>query len=907
MPTLPVLTGRVEELDAVEEAWARTVADRSRGPQVVLLTGDAGSGKSRLVAEVLRRLRPTPGVILSGGARAFDPAPYDWLASALVGQPIGHLPVPADVLGWLTQRDGERAQRRLSPSAVLRAADGVVRGLVGEGPGVLVVEDLHDLDPASLTLVAELAGGPPLPCLLLVTSRAPHEAAFPPAATRTLRRLTGSPWLVRRHLGALTLPETAELVEGLLGVAPPPEIVRSLQARTDGNPYWLCELVAAHRAAGVQALAEAPLPAHLAAQVADRLDGEPGFVGDVARAAALLGDVVQPEALSAVCGDEVEAALRRLVDLGILVVDPDGPLRFRYPLAAEALAASALPAQRRHVHERALLAAVERDDAVAVARHARALGRRDVAAEAAVRVAADLLATGRAEDALDMVDIGAQEPALLRVGATAAIVAGRFPTAMRYAQRWLDRLPPDASEAELAEVHRHCADAAWHAGNVAEHLTYLALAGDAAAEAESLLRLGRPAAAVEAADAALKDMPEHPGATVTLGAALVASGNPVRGAAQLRLGRQRAEDQRDPLAFGRAVEQLAALGGWSAYEEAMATLIRHRLEFRVGVTVWHGVELAVREGDLGRAEALLAARMAVEPDQPQRAVLLAAAGLLAVERGADGDADRLLARAEATLTGIDRPDAIHQVELLRLALVARRGGGQQSWQAFTVYLGRVPFEDRPGWLADATRWALRGGARAARVREAVPLELFAALPRTGAQLACLLGAAAGDDDEALAQGLAGLEVDQGSATRRKVGKRWRGTGELRVEERLPAWQDAEIHATLARTLVRLGKPEKAREHAEAAVALLRRWSGWRQAEADGLVASVRSGGDLTARELQVLECLAAGMSNQQVARSLGISIRTVTVHVSNLLRKTGAASRTEAALWAVRHRVVSAR
>jgi DNA-binding NarL/FixJ family response regulator len=43
------------------------------------------------------------------------------------------------------------------------------------------------------------------------------------------------------------------------------------------------------------------------------------------------------------------------------------------------------------------------------------------------------------------------------------------------------------------------------------------------------------------------------------------------------------------------------------------------------------------------------------------------------------------------------------------------------------------------------------------------------------------------------------------------------------------------------------------------------------------------------------------MSNQQIARSLGISIRTVTVHVSNLLRKTGSASRTEAALWAVRN------
>ena len=57
--------------------------------------------------------------------------------------------------------------------------------------------------------------------------------------------------------------------------------------------------------------------------------------------------------------------------------------------------------------------------------------------------------------------------------------------------------------------------------------------------------------------------------------------------------------------------------------------------------------------------------------------------------------------------------------------------------------------------------------------------------------------------------------------------------------------------------------------------------------------------DLTAREREVLGCLAEGMSNKQIARALGISVRTVTVHVSNLLRKTGVASRTEAAVWAV--------
>jgi DNA-binding NarL/FixJ family response regulator len=60
------------------------------------------------------------------------------------------------------------------------------------------------------------------------------------------------------------------------------------------------------------------------------------------------------------------------------------------------------------------------------------------------------------------------------------------------------------------------------------------------------------------------------------------------------------------------------------------------------------------------------------------------------------------------------------------------------------------------------------------------------------------------------------------------------------------------------------------------------------------------GQELTAREREVLGCLAEGMSNKQIASALGISVRTVTVHVSNLLRKTGSASRTEAALLAVR-------
>ncbi|MGA8116805.1 MAG: response regulator transcription factor, partial [Actinocatenispora sp.] len=100
---------------------------------------------------------------------------------------------------------------------------------------------------------------------------------------------------------------------------------------------------------------------------------------------------------------------------------------------------------------------------------------------------------------------------------------------------------------------------------------------------------------------------------------------------------------------------------------------------------------------------------------------------------------------------------------------------------------------------------------------------------------------------------------------------------------------------------RLGRADAGRRHAERAVTLLRRWPGWRRDEAVGLLSALSAGGQLTAREREVVRCLADGMTNQQVARALGISVRTVTVHVSNVLRKTNSASRTEAALWAVRN------
>jgi DNA-binding NarL/FixJ family response regulator len=58
---------------------------------------------------------------------------------------------------------------------------------------------------------------------------------------------------------------------------------------------------------------------------------------------------------------------------------------------------------------------------------------------------------------------------------------------------------------------------------------------------------------------------------------------------------------------------------------------------------------------------------------------------------------------------------------------------------------------------------------------------------------------------------------------------------------------------------------------------------------------------LTPRESQVLGLIAKGQTNRQIARALGVSEKTVKTHVTNLLRRIGAADRTQAALWAVRH------
>ncbi len=96
------------------------------------------------------------------------------------------------------------------------------------------------------------------------------------------------------------------------------------------------------------------------------------------------------------------------------------------------------------------------------------------------------------------------------------------------------------------------------------------------------------------------------------------------------------------------------------------------------------------------------------------------------------------------------------------------------------------------------------------------------------------------------------------------------------------------------------------EHPDEIVSLLTSFfrDGVEPAETPSAVAAGRPvppSDGLSPRELEVLRLLAAGESNAQIARRLGLSTHTVERHVANLYRKTGARGRADATAYALRH------
>jgi DNA-binding SARP family transcriptional activator len=327
---LPFL-GRVDELDrSVAAARAALAGDGG----LVLVEGEAGIGKSRLLAEVCARLEPAR----LGVGRCLDvdrDLPYVPLAAALRDLGAVTLPLTA-TLPALGEILPELPPTDLPPeTARVRALEAVRDLLVGLAPVGLVLDDLQWADPSTVAALAYLQRRCAGEAVLLLGALRPEEVPddAPVARLEPADRV---------RLGPLAVTDLEPLGDA--------DTTARLFARSGGHPLWLSELVRAGDPG------EGDAPPRLAELILARCRRAGARAHQLLAAASVLGRPFTPELLAVLTGaDPVEVA-EQLEDLsarGLARAVGQG-FDLRHDLIAGALAAGVSPARRRLLHARAL-------------------------------------------------------------------------------------------------------------------------------------------------------------------------------------------------------------------------------------------------------------------------------------------------------------------------------------------------------------------------------------------------------------------------------------------------------------------------------------------------------------------------------------------------------------------------
>ncbi|AEA26080.1 LuxR family transcriptional regulator [Pseudonocardia dioxanivorans CB1190] len=425
-----MLHGREAELrELLAAAAAAFAAGRSTS---ALIVGDAGIGKTRLVAEVADRLR-ADGVRVAWAACVADGgAPPYWPVAQLLDA-LGR----ADVMEVPASAEPEFARFLLF--------EAVADALRDAAPLLVVVDDLQWADAPTLRVLAALRAHLAVaPVVLLATVRDTD-----PGAARTLDALAADRRLGLRGLAAADLmPVLAELT----GVSLDAAAAVDLHARTGGNPFFAAEVVRMRRAGR-----DAEVPGGVRAVLDRRLDRLPDGSETVLRAAAALDvgvtsgvDAVLLARVSDLPPAAVAETVAPAVDAGLLRVGHD---RYRFPhaLVADTVSARTPPQQRLDLHRRAVSALAARQaagtaSAAAVAHQMLAAARLSGdpaearAAAAAAESAAGLAVAATAyEDAAGWLaaalaalpddEPDARRPALLCARGEALLAAGDPPAA----------------------------------------------------------------------------------------------------------------------------------------------------------------------------------------------------------------------------------------------------------------------------------------------------------------------------------------------------------------------------------------------------------------------------------------------------------------------------------------------
>jgi DNA-binding CsgD family transcriptional regulator/tetratricopeptide (TPR) repeat protein len=389
------LVGRSMELAQLEAALADAAAGR---PGLAFVVGESGVGKSRLVSELQDRAAEQDVRVLSGdcvelgeGELAYAPLVSALRSLVRDGDPVlDQLPGEsraelATLLPGLSAGAGREPLRgRGDQARVFEALLGVLDGLAREQTVLLVIEDLHWADASTRAflrfLAATMCGEP----LLVVATYRPDELH----RRHPLRPLLAELERVRAlrvDLAGLTRDELRDQLAGILGADPDPALVERLYARSEGNPLFTEELLAA----GLDG--RGALPPSLAAALALRVERLPADAQEVARVLSASGRLehFMLEGVSELEPRALRDALREAVAAHVVVASGDR-YALRHALLREALYDDLLPGERTDLHRR--LATVREagpppsaQGAAAIAHHYLAAGDQPAALAAAVR------------------------------------------------------------------------------------------------------------------------------------------------------------------------------------------------------------------------------------------------------------------------------------------------------------------------------------------------------------------------------------------------------------------------------------------------------------------------------------------------------------------------------------------
>jgi DNA-binding CsgD family transcriptional regulator/tetratricopeptide (TPR) repeat protein len=353
--------GRTAELSRLEAA----VADADGGdPLTLCVGGEAGVGKTRLVARFAAQVRERGGQVLLGGCIELGETalPYAPVAQALRGLGRGLEPAALDeVVGpgrpLLARLVPELGQDEESTSAgpwgqarLFQAFLALLERLAHRSPTMLVIEDLHWADRSTLDLLAFLHRNLQAGLLLVLTYRSDELHRRHPLRP-FLAELDRSGRADRLEVGPFDRVEVADLLAGILGRRPDDDLVEQVYRRSEGNAFFAEELLAASR----QGANNGPsLPPSLQNVLLSRVQGLPEEAQATLRLVAAAGGRVEHELLAAVsqlAEADLLAALRAAVVHQVLVPDPaTETYAFRHALTQEALYAELLPGERARLH-----------------------------------------------------------------------------------------------------------------------------------------------------------------------------------------------------------------------------------------------------------------------------------------------------------------------------------------------------------------------------------------------------------------------------------------------------------------------------------------------------------------------------------------------------------------------------